>query len=45
MLATLVPALVLSLRVAWGGVAVRVAGSWIGAVGLLLCSLALRAAR
>jgi urease accessory protein len=41
-LATLVPALVLSLRAAWGGVAIRVVGSWIGAVGLLLCSLALR---
>jgi hydrogenase/urease accessory protein HupE len=44
-LATLVPALVLSLRAAWGVVAVRVAGSWIGAIGLLLCSLALRTAR
>ena len=44
-LATLVPALVLSLRAAWGRVAVRVVGSWIGAVGLLLCSLALRTAR
>jgi hypothetical protein len=44
-LATLVPALVLSLRAAWGRVAVRVAGSWIGAVGLLLCSLALRTGR
>jgi urease accessory protein len=44
-LATIVPALVLSLRAAWGGVAVRVVGSWIGAVGLLLCSLALRTAR
>ena len=45
MLATLIPALVLSLRAAWGGVGVRVAHSWIGAVGLLLCSLALRTAR
>jgi urease accessory protein len=44
-LATLVPALVLVLRAPWGRVAVRVAGSWIGAVGLLLCSLALRTAR
>ena len=44
-LATLIPALVLSLRAAWSGVAVRVAGSWIGAVGLLLCSIALRTAR
>ena len=44
-LATLVPALVLSLCTAWGGVAVRVVGSWIGAVGLLLCSLALRTVR
>jgi hypothetical protein len=34
MMATIIPALVLSLRVTWGGVAVRVVGSWIGAVGL-----------
>jgi hydrogenase/urease accessory protein HupE len=45
MMATIIPALVLSLRATWGGVAVRVVGSWIGAVGLLLCSLALRTAR
>ena len=44
-LATLVPALVLSLRVAWGQVAVRVVGSWIAAVGLLIVSFALRVAR
>jgi hypothetical protein len=35
----------LSLRTTWGRVAVRVVGSWIGVVGLLLCSLALRTAR
>jgi urease accessory protein len=44
-LATLVPALVVSLRAAWGQVAVRVAGSWIAAVGLLMVSFALRTAR
>ena len=44
-LATLVPALVLSLRAAWTRVAVRVVGSWIAAVGLLMVSFALRTAR
>ena len=44
-LATLVPALVLSLRAAWGRIAVRVVGSWIAAVGLLMVSFALRSAR
>ena len=44
-LATLVPALVLSLRAAWGQVAVRVAGSWIAAVGLLMVSFTLRTGR
>jgi urease accessory protein len=44
-LATLVPALVLSLRATWTRVAVRVAGSWIAAVGLLMVSFALRTAR
>jgi urease accessory protein len=32
----LVSAFVVSLRVAWGRIAVRVAGSWIAAVGMLL---------
>ena len=44
-LATLVPALVLSLRATWGRIAVRVVGSWIAAVGLLMVSFALRTTR
>jgi hypothetical protein len=44
-LATLVPALVLSLRAAWSQVAVRVVGSWIAAVGLLMVAFALRPAQ
>ncbi len=44
-LATLVPALVLSLRAAWGQIVVRVVGSWIAAVGLLIVSFALRTTR
>ncbi len=35
-LAALAPALVVSLRAAWALVAVRVAGSWIAAIGLLM---------
>lgn len=35
-LASLVPAAVVSLRAAWTRVAVRVAGSWIAAIGLLM---------
>jgi hydrogenase/urease accessory protein HupE len=41
-LATLVPALVLSLRAAWSQGAERVVGSWIAAVGLLMVAFALR---
>jgi hydrogenase/urease accessory protein HupE len=36
--------MVAALRVPWGRVAVRVAGSWIGAVGLLLLGWSLRGA-
>jgi hydrogenase/urease accessory protein HupE len=36
-------ALVVSLRAAWARVAVRVAGSWIAAAGLLLLGWSLRA--
>jgi hydrogenase/urease accessory protein HupE len=35
-LATLLPAMVVSLRAAWMRIAVRVAGSWIAAVGILV---------
>ncbi len=35
-LATLLPAVVVSLRQAWMRVAVRVAGSWIAAIGMLM---------
>ncbi|MBC8431604.1 MAG: HupE/UreJ family protein [Desulfobacterales bacterium] len=36
MLVAIVAALVVSLRAAWARVAVRVAGSWIAAIGLLM---------
>jgi hypothetical protein len=36
---------VLSLRAAWSRVVVRVVGSWIAAVGLLIVSFTLRVAR
>jgi hydrogenase/urease accessory protein HupE len=39
---TIVAACVVSLRVAWARVAVRVAGSWIAAIGLLMLGWALR---
>jgi hypothetical protein len=38
----LVTAYVVSLRVAWARVAVRVAGSWIAAIGLLMLGWALQ---
>ena len=38
----LVAAFVVSLKVSWGRIAVRVAGSWIAAVGLLMVGWALR---
>ena len=38
-------ALVVSVRVAWMRIAVRVAGSWIAAIGLLLVGWSLRAGR
>ena len=38
----LVSALVVSLRAPWTRIAVRVAGSWIAAVGLLMAGWALR---
>jgi len=41
-LAALVTSLVVPLRAAWARVAVRVAGSWIAAVGLLQLGWALR---
>ncbi len=37
--------LVVSLHVAWTRIAVRVAGSWIAAIGLLLIGWSLRAGR
>ena len=40
----LAAALVVAIRVPWGRIAVRVAGSWIAAVGLLLLGWSLRAA-
>jgi hydrogenase/urease accessory protein HupE len=40
----LVSALVVSLRAAWTRIAVRVAGSWIAAIGLLMLGWALRRA-
>ena len=40
----LAAALVVALRVPWGRIAVRVAGSWIAAIGLLLLGWSLRAA-
>ncbi len=39
----LAAALVVALRVPWGRIAVRVAGSWIAAIGLLLLGWSLRA--
>ncbi len=42
---TLGAALVVSLRMAWMRIVVRVAGSWIAAIGLLLVGWALRAGR
>ncbi len=42
---SLTAALVVSLRVAWTRIAVRVAGSWIAAIGLLLLGWSLRAGR
>ncbi len=39
----LAAALVVAIRVAWGRIAVRVAGSWIAAIGLLLLGWSLRA--
>ncbi len=44
LLVALVAALVVEIRAAWGRIAVRVAGSWIAAVGLLLLGWALREA-
>ena len=41
---TLVAALVVALRAPWARVAVRVAGSWIAAIGLLLLGWSFRAA-
>jgi len=43
-LVALVAALVVSLRAEWTRIAVRVAGSWIAAIGLLLLGWSLRAA-
>jgi urease accessory protein len=40
----LAAALVVAIRVPWGRIAVRVAGSWIAAIGLLLLGWSLRAA-
>ena len=40
----LATAMVVAIRVPWGRIAVRVAGSWIAAVGLLLLGWALRGA-
>lgn len=41
-LVALVAALVVELRAAWARIAVRVAGSWIAAIGLLLLGWAAR---
>jgi hydrogenase/urease accessory protein HupE len=41
-LTALVAALVVELRAAWARVAVRIAGSWIAAIGLLMLAWALR---
>jgi urease accessory protein len=41
-LATVFAALVVSIRVHWGRIVVRVAGSWIAAIGLLMLGWALR---
>ena len=40
----LAAAMVVAIRVPWGRIAVRVAGSWIAAIGLLLLGWSLRAA-
>lgn len=44
-LVALVSALVVSLRAAWARIAVRVVGSWIGAIGLLMLGWGLRGAQ
>jgi len=41
-LVTLASALVVSLRKSWARIAVRVAGSWIAAIGLLMFGWAMR---
>jgi hypothetical protein len=41
-LVTLGAALVVAIRAAWGRIAVRVAGSWIAAIGLLALGWSLR---
>jgi len=41
-LATVFTALIVSIRVNWGRIVVRVAGSWIAAIGLLMLGWALR---
>jgi hydrogenase/urease accessory protein HupE len=43
-LATMVAALVVSIRPAWARIVVRVAGSWVAAIGLLMLGWALRPA-
>ena len=43
-LVALVSAFVVSLRVAWGRMAIRVAGSWVAAIGLLILGWNLRGA-
>jgi hypothetical protein len=44
-LVALVSALVVSLRAAWARIAVRVVGSWIAAIGLLMLGWGLRGAQ
>ena len=44
MVVALAAAMVVAIRVPWGRIAVRVAGSWIAAVGLLLLGWSLRGA-
>ena len=41
-LAALASALVVSLRIPWTRIAVRVAGSWVAAIGLLMLGWSLR---
>jgi len=41
-IALLVSAFVISLRAAWSHIAVRVAGSWVAAVGMLMCGWLVR---